>query len=536
MAAVNSHAWVILATQWRMWLNFYRRHGRASFVLSLLFSAIWYGGFAGIAVFAANFFAQPQAIDRAGRALPIALFFAFGYWQGMPLVMASIGGMLDLKKLLVYPVAEKDLFRIELLMRTALFCEMPLVMAGLAIGLLRNPTLPAWCALAPILFAIFNIVLGAGLRDLIGRLFQKKRVREALIFGFILLAAVPAWLGSRGSIPPQLRTLSRELPTSLLPWAAAADASSNQGGWRPWVALGVVALLAWMFSRYQFRKSLNFDSDAQKAADSSRGLGILDRLLGWPAFVFRDPLGALVEKELRFLSRTSRFRIVFTMGFTFGLLIWLPMARGRAGGAPGWMGENFLTVVVLYALMLLSEVLFYNSFGFDRSAAQLYFLVPVRPATVVMAKNIAAVFFVAAEVSLVTVACLVLKMPVTWTRVGEAACVSAVMMLFLLGIGNLGSTRSPRALNPSDGWKRAAASKFSFLAFLLYPLILSPVALAYLARYAFGTQQAFFVAMAGGIFIAACFYYVSLDSAVQTLDRDRERFLTLLTQTDTPAF
>ena len=42
-----------------------------------------------------------------------------------------------------------------------------------------------------------------------------------------------------------------------------------------------------------------------------------------------DRFGVLVEKDIRFLSRAPRFRLVFLMGFTFGLLIWLPLAFGR---------------------------------------------------------------------------------------------------------------------------------------------------------------------------------------------------------------
>jgi ABC-2 type transport system permease protein len=532
---VNSQAWTLFVTQWRIWLNFYRRHGRTSFVLSLLFSAVWYGGFAGIAVFAANFIADPANLDRLRRALPIALFFAFAYWQGMPLLMASVGGMLDFKKILVYPVAERDLFRIEMLLRTALFCEMPLVMLGILVGVLRNPALPKWCALGPVLFTVFNIALGAGLRDLIARWFQKKRVRELAMLAVVLLAALPSWLVSEHG--PALKPLARwkEMPAFWLPWLSAAEASLAENGWVPWAALAAMTISAWAFSRWQFRKNLWFEAAAQRSADAATGTGLLDRVLAWPRWVFRDPLGALVEKEVRFLSRTSRFRIVFLMGFTFGVLIWIPMARLQASASPGWMGRNFLTVVVIYAMVLLSEVLFYNTFGFDRTAAQMYFLTPVRPALVLIAKNIAAAFFILAEVTLVTLACALLKMPVTPGRIAEAACVTLVMMLFLMAIGNLGSTRAPRAQNPTEGWKRASTSKLSYLSILLYPLIGAPIALAYLARYAFGTDLAFFAAIGAAIFIAGCFYYVSLESSSETLDSDREKFLTLLAQTDSPA-
>lgn len=531
---MNSQAWTLFVTQWRIVLNFYRRYGRTSFILSLLFSAIWYGGFAGIAVFAARFTADPENLDRLRRAMPVALFFAFAYWQGMPLLMASVGAMLDFKKILVYPIAERDLFRTEMLLRTSMFCEMPLVMLGIVVGILKNPALPNWCVLGPVLFSVFNITLGGGLRDLITRWFQKKRIREAVILAVILLAALPSWLSAQGPAAMKYFAWMREAPKFWLPWLAASEASLHENGWIPWAALAGLTAAAWAFSRWQFRKTLQFDAAAQRSSDDAGGRGWLERLLAWPRAVFRDPLGALVEKEIRFLSRTSRFRIIFIMGFTFGVLIWIPMARMQPA-EPGWMGRNFLTVVVLYAMVLLSEVLFFNNFGFDRTAAQMYFLAPVPPSLVLVAKNIAAAFFILAEVVLVTLACLLLKMPVTGGRLAEAACVSLVMLLFLMAIGNLGSTRAPRAQSPTEGWKRASTSKLSYLSILLYPFIAAPIALAYLARYAFQTELAFYAAISAAIFIAGCFYYVSLDSSVETLERDREKFLTLLAQTDSPA-
>ena len=58
------------------------------------------------------------------------------------------------------------------------------------------------------------------------------------------------------------------------------------------------------------------------------------------------------------------------MGFSFGLLIWTPIAFGRLSTERSFMSDNYLTMVSIYALLLLSDALFWNCFGFDRSAAQ----------------------------------------------------------------------------------------------------------------------------------------------------------------------
>src|SRR4029077_18252250 len=88
-----------------------------------------------------------------------------------------------------------------------------------------------------------------------------------------------------------------------------------------------------------------------------------------PSLVLPDPLAAIVEKELRTLARTPRYRMVFVMGFSFGLMLWLPMVlRGSAGNST--LSRHFLTLICVYALTLLGQVSYWNCFGFDRSAAQ----------------------------------------------------------------------------------------------------------------------------------------------------------------------
>src|SRR5208282_3066705 len=177
-----------------------------------------------------------------------------------------------------------------------------------------------------------------------------------------------------------------------------------------------------LFSRWQFSRTLAFDADAA-AASSNPSAPIAEwreRFYRLPSLLLPDPLGILIEKEFRFLLRSSRFRLVFLMGFTFGLLIWLPMALGyggnrfgpmeRLGGVP-FLARNYLTVVSVYSLLLLSETCFWNVFGFDRSAAQFYFLAPVSFTRVLIAKNLTSLFFVAAEISMITLVCASLGLP-----------------------------------------------------------------------------------------------------------------------------
>jgi hypothetical protein len=63
------------------------------------------------------------------------------------------------------------------------------------------------------------------------------------------------------------------------------------------------------------------------------------------------------------------------------------------------------------------------------------------------------------------------------------------------------------------------------LVFLLYPLALLPVFLAYLARYALASQIAFGAVLAFAAVLGCVVYWIALDSAVGTAARHRERIL-----------
>ena len=92
---------------------------------------------------------------------------------------------------------------------------------------------------------------------------------------------------------------------------------------------------------------------------------------------------------MRFLTRSPRF----PPGVPDGIHLRLAgLASGGAGPAGGgsrsFLGSNYLTVVSVYSMLLLSEACFWNFFGFDRSAAQFYFLAPVSFTRVMIAKNL----------------------------------------------------------------------------------------------------------------------------------------------------
>lgn len=152
-------------------------------------------------------------------------------------------------------------------------------------------------------------------------------------------------------------------------------------------------------------------------------------------------------------------------------------------------GEYILVLVSVYSTLLLGEPLLWNQFGFDRSAAQAYFVMPVRFLSVVLAKNLTAVFFLLLQVAILTVVILVLRLPLPLPRIPEAFAVTLLVALMLLTPGNLASVHAPRPIDPNQNWRRSAGAKVQLLGLLVYPVIGVPVGLAYLARYAFDSER-----------------------------------------------
>lgn len=535
----DSQIWAIVVAQWRGWLN----QGPKSVWVMWLVYLVWYG-FAGLLAWVAAT-ALPEIKDprRLAQAVEAALFLGLLYWQLIPILLASTGMSLDLKRLLVYPVEPSKLFTIEVILRLSTGMEVAIVLAGVSIGLWRHPDAPWW---GPFVFApymAFNMFLSAGVRDLLARLMTKRGVRELVIFGVVLVSALPQMLLMM--FPPermkgqQILRFFDDLPVLPLPWTMTARTAVGDGAW--WAGPAVLLWLAlglW-FGFRQFIAGLNWDRAEKprvKTEPSTHSIAVAGWMEGFyrlPSRLLPDPLGVLVEKELRFLSRASRFRLVFFMGFSFGLVIWFPLAF-RQGREQGMLAENFLVWVSLYATLMLGDVLFWNCFGFDRQAAQAYFVMPVRFSTILVGKNVAAVALLFLEVLLVTLACKLFQIRVTLDKVVEAFAVTGMVCLFLLPVGNLMSVRMPRPTNPSSSWRNASGGKAQLLLLVVYPLLGIPVALAYLARYAFGTETAFYLALAGGYIIAGITYYVAMESAVEYAVRESESTIAALSKGEGP--
>ncbi len=134
----------------------------------------------------------------------------------------------------------------------------------------------------------------------------------------------------------------------------------------------------------------------------------------------------------------------------------------------------------------------------------------------------------------VTVACLLLRMAPRPHKIFEAFLVTPIVAVFLLAGGNLTSVYLPRALNPERVAQGGSAGRLQAFMLFVYPLALLPVALAYLARYAFRSALAFYLMLAFDAVLGGIVYWVSLDSAVKAAEERKEQIITVLSRNDGP--
>jgi hypothetical protein len=149
-------------------------------------------------------------------------------------------------------------------------------------------------------------------------------------------------------------------------------------------------------------------------------------------------------------------------------------------------------------------------------------------------KNIAALLFVYLEAVVLCAIALAMGFAAGWWKVAESLVVVGICSLYMLGIGNFSSVNFPRALTPERVSQSRSGGRVQGLIFLVYPLTLLPVFLAYLARYALRSELAFVLMLGLAAIIGGVVYRLALDSSVNALSRRREQILQALVEGEGP--
>jgi len=529
----------ILRAQWLSMRAFRLSAKPASAIFSMVTSLLFYGFWAFAAYAAQAFLANPENNDNFTLFLSPALLVAFLYWQITPIITATMGASLDMKKLLVYPVPHGQLFFIEVMLRVTTCLEMLLMVAGISIGIVRNSAIGGLASiprvlLASGLFIAINLLLSAGLRSLLERLMMRRRTRELMIVLLMAMSVAPQFLVRTNVDPERMKRFFMPMP--YFPWGAAAKILLNEDLWRPAALLLLFTCIAYLFGLAQFEAGLRFDGESSKIRKPAiqPKHGWIELFVRYPARFLPDPIGAIFEKETVSLSRMAPFRMIFMMGSALGVILWLPRILSGQAFSPGFLNDNILTFASGYAVLVIGQVTYFNSFGFDRSAAQAWFSMPVPIGKTIIAKNLAAIFFILIELLLTLLVALIFRVPLTGRRIAESFCVSFIAALYLLSFGNLTSTRVPRALSPEKIGQGGSSKTMNALIMVCFPLVLSPLALAYWARSVFESDTVFYGLLGLAAVFGAVLYWVAMDSATEAASTRREKILAELSRGEGP--
>jgi ABC-2 type transport system permease protein len=185
-------------------------------------------------------------------------------------------------------------------------------------------------------------------------------------------------------------------------------------------------------------------------------------------------------------------------------------------------------------MTLIGQVTYWNSFGIDRSAAIFYFAAPPPISWTLLGKNIACLFFVYLEAVVLMSLTLVVRINFSVGQVFETFIVIGICATYLMALGNLASVHYPRALSPERVSQSGGGNRAQALVLMFYPLVLLPVILAYVARYAFESQAAFSLVLSVAAAIAAIFYWLAMESAVKAAFTRRQYILEELSRGDGP--
>ena len=536
---MSAQVLAILWAQFRIFRNRLPRTNVGS-VLAGLVGLLWYGIFIGAGIsFSMAIPDMPLAELR--NYVPIGLLGIFLFWQVVPLFTLSTGWSLQLNKLQIYPVSNSSFFGIEVLLRITTAPEMVFVTLGVFVGLLRHPALSFFSPLIVLLFIPLNLFLSLVIRELILHSFERNRFRELFAILIISISIVPQMLLRTGlgrKVTPYFLSVAHNRFT---PWQNVGTLSLGI-----FPLLQITCLLCWLaacywLARWLFIRSMSFEDTVRAGsadttvAEKKPGGKRLNSLADLPNWLFSDPLAALVQKELQSLLRMPRFRISFGMACIFSVLVFIPLAwNSLSKGGNTFMSNNFLAVVTLYGLLMLSDVLLLNIFGLDRSATQIYFVAPIPFATAMKAKNLAAILFLAIQSLGVLAVVALVRIPITGFNVISALIAAAVVGLFFISAGNLSSITMARPSDPKQTFKKQSGGKIQLWLLLCSLAMFVLLGSAFLAQWALDSNWALLGVLAVEFIIGLIVYRVALDSAVERGLRDREKLIDALSKGSAP--
>ncbi|MCP4657177.1 MAG: hypothetical protein GY856_17350 [bacterium] len=284
-----------------------------------------------------------------------------------------------------------------------------------------------------------------------------------------------------------------------------------------------------IFSRYHLGERGRARKAAPAAGPRTAPLpthGFFPRVLGLLRF-FPDEVLAVAGKELRYLLRSSTGKLNFILAPLLSVLAIAFFREKLEAPVLGMIPENVLLFGVLLYLMLLSSNFVNNSFAWEGTGVQSYFLHPVPLRRILAGKNLAILIYNLALFCL----CLV-----AWSAFVAApdalTLVSCVLFfgnafLILLAAGNLVSIMFPVARDISS-MSSSPSQTGMLLAFLSIIVTGSVLSLTMAIPALMGRLHLQPVFLAGLLAVQLFVYFPLLKLSARLLDDRREALMETL--------
>jgi ABC-2 type transport system permease protein len=411
----------VAAMRWQM-LRHSLRTKRGNFELAArIFTTVFFslvGLAAGVGL---GFGAYAIASSNSLHLLPLLFWPVFLLWQFFPVMAASFQEHTDMSGFLRFPMSFASYMLMTLVF--GLFDAAGLIgticLYGIGTGLVvAHPGAVVGIGMALLLFAIFNVLLTRMIFAWIDRWLAQRRSREILGVGFLFLLLsfqlinplIQHYQGHRQPIDQKTLQTAERVQSLLPPGATAAavrlamtghvaGSLEAMGGL---VLYGAAAgMLLGLRLRAEYRGE-NLGEGAPRTAKTPKSRAATEQagamrggFSGGSGLV-----GAVVEKELRYLSRSG----IMLYSLVAPLIMMVVFGSNGSHGGPGmnFIGRFALPVGVAYSFLGLTRLI-YNSLGGEGPGIQLYFTAPIRFRTVMMAKNLVQLGLFCVELGLVCV-------------------------------------------------------------------------------------------------------------------------------------
>jgi predicted permease len=541
MSQLRALVWL----KWRLFRNSMRSRkavkGRLASALATLaalaFSLAVAAGLGSAAYFVSSPAAgeNPELSRLTGGGFVFFLFaltFVYMMWAVVPLGLEG-GSRFEPRRLLLYPVSLPKLFAVDLvseLTNLSSIFAVPIVAAVcVGAGLGRGAVVPSLGLAA--LALVFGVAVSKLFSTFFGSLMAGRRTR-----GEALLAILGAALGLSGVLMGQLienyaryasqyegalRALRWTPPGALaLGLTDGLTAGGAETYWTTSATLAVyvagVVLLTYLIAR---RTALGVGGAKRGARPLRREAGRPAVSGGWQLPLMSAEMSAVVEKELRYASRSAQLRGIALMAVALTVVMRLASGRGSMGRAFGPGATDYtegmqMSYGVLYVFLMISA-LTTNLFGYEGAGMRTYVLAPVDRRVILAGKNVAMTLVVLALASAAVAANVVFFRDLT----GQALLATALSFvtfaaLFALG-GNWLSINFPKRIDIGRRMNRSGVAGLLILPLTL--VVAAPPAAASLAGWAAGSVAVRYVILALFALASVAAYTVFVKAQARTL-------------------